>query len=74
MPCPIMEANKIDQYCVITSDADAAYKAGEDYNPCAKCTWNLMNQRCGDMIADQADEAYERHRDDEACKQVEIQR
>ena len=64
MPCPIMEAHKIDQYCVDEKLAAEADANNQDYNPCETCTWQLMDERIGDMFADGCDEAYERARDE----------
>lgn len=74
MPCPIHEAGKEDKYCVDTKVADEADANNEDYNPCETCTWQQMNERIGAMYADACDEAYERYRDEQAIKQMEIQK
>jgi hypothetical protein len=42
MPCPIMEANKIDRYC----------RKEEEINPCETCTTKDMDSRISDFQSD----------------------
>lgn len=45
MPCPIMEADKMEKY---------------GCGDCENCTLKQMNERVGDFYSDLADEVYER--------------
>ena len=63
MPCPIMEANKTEKYCISNAQLEIP-----DFDPCEVCTCKLMDERLGDFYSTLVDEAWERHKDDEACK------